>query len=99
MGWKGGQYYRSRRIGPRVVTDYYGGGEIGQAAEMLDQLERERLQAEREELRALEEQDQEDGRIFDQVDNLVTAALLVAGCYKHHGTWRKGRGDGKTNGK
>ena len=102
MIWKtinGGRYlYKSRRVNGRVVTEYHGAGEIADLIDQSDREENRRIKAQREaeraELRALEEQDQADSAIFDQVAQVITAFLLDAGCHKHHGQWRRSNGQG-----
>lgn len=101
MGWEqrgnNRYYYHKRREGHRVISEYVGSGPLAELASTLDELtrqeqclQRERMQRERETIRALDAQ-------VDDVCNsirLVTyAVLLVAGYHTHKGQWRKRRND------
>jgi hypothetical protein len=99
MGWKTinerRYYYKSRRAGRRVKSDYLGSGEsVALLAELyaLDRLDRA---AEREELRAeREESDAEELAVaewFDDVQAVADAAMAEAGFHKHRGQWRRKR--------
>jgi hypothetical protein len=95
MSWEGRgnrrYYYRKRRDGDRVVSEYVGAGELAQTAAILDALEREIRRAERqkrEEARALDAQIDE---VCDLNRALTYAALLVAGYHTHKGQWRRKR--------
>jgi len=101
MGWErrggGMYYYRKRRQGDRVVSEYVGSGPLAELASALDELtreeqslQRERMQQEREAIRAV------DAHVEDActVIRLLTySALLVAGYHTHRGQWRKRRSD------
>ena len=90
---RGTAYYRSRREGQRVVTDYLGSGEAGRLAAEAD----EEARAARRDSRArLEQQAQTDRELdvaIDDVGDLICAlsdALLLCGGYhEHRGRWRK----------
>ena len=99
MGWErrgnGRYYYRKRRLGSRVVSEYVGAGECGDAAARRDALvraERERMQQEqireRERLLALE---QAGAGAEDHVHLVMRAWLLAAGYHTHKGQWRRRR--------
>jgi hypothetical protein len=88
-------YYRKRRKGDRVVSEYIGKGII--AALVSEQVEMERGQrtevqrkweAEKAELKELDTE-------LDQVEGLIrtlTQAILIdAGYHPHKGQWRKKR--------
>jgi hypothetical protein len=89
MGWKRGYYYRSKRKGEHVITEYHGSDLL--AALMFEQDARAQLRRalERAEIQAQKAEDKEVEVIFDQVDEMVRASLLATGCYQHHGQWRK----------
>jgi hypothetical protein len=99
MGWKriNGReyYYRCEREGGRVTTTYFGAGELGMAAELLDAELRAEREAEREEARVeREEADAEERAIaewFDGVQAVADAAMVAAGFHKHKGQWRRKR--------
>ena len=99
MGWErrgsGCYYYRKRRQGSRVVSEYVGAGEHGAAAatrDILARAERERLRQERirerERLLALE---QAGSEAEEQVRMVTRAWLLAAGYHTHKGQWRRRR--------
>jgi len=99
MGWekrRGRKYfYRKRRIGGRVVSQYLGAGPAAEAAAAIDELERlareeqrELLRQERERQRAI---DEKADRACHLIRNLIYAALLLNGYHTHHGEWRKRR--------
>lgn len=101
MGWErrggGMYYYRKRRQGDRVVSEYVGSGPLAELASTFDDLtrekqslQRERMQQEREAIRAL---DAEVEDVCTVIRVLTYAALLVAGYHTHRGQWRKKRND------
>ena len=93
---RGRYFYRSRREGGRVVTEYLGSGTVGQFAAELYELE----QAERREERLrCQQQIEFDGRleqsiqtVTDAIRLLAEAVLLCSGHHTHKGQWRKLRG-------
>ena len=85
-------YYRKRRIGGRVVSEYVGTGPLAEGAAALDELTR-RAQEEKRELLRREQQrqraiDQEVDRACRLIGTLVDAALLLNGYHYHKGQWR-----------
>jgi len=99
MGWEKRRgkeyYYRKRRIGDRVLSEYVGTGPAAEAAAAIDELER----LAQEEERQLFRQERERQRAIDgAVDracllarHLIHAALLLNGYHMHRGEWRKRR--------
>ncbi len=92
---RGGYFYRSRREGGHVVTEYLGCGDIGRTIANLDALDQARRQAER---RMLQQQEAVQNRLDDCIDNagdlvrvITNAALLSNGYHLHKGQWRKVR--------
>jgi len=84
-------YYRKRRQGGHVSSEYVGAGELAGAGAALDALEREVRRAERRrraELRAL---DAQVGQVCDLIRALTDAVLLVNDYHTHKGQWRKKR--------
>ncbi len=88
-------YYRKRRQGSRVVSEYVGAGEHAEAAARRDALaraDRERTRQEqlreRERLLALE---QAGSDAEEQVRMVTQAWLLAAGYHAHKGQWRRRR--------
>ena len=99
MAWEernGNRYYYTKmRIGDRVVSQYFGNGELAQAIAKLSELDRERIQLERtierdkhEEIRTINRQVNE---VCTAIRNITKAALLATGHHQHKGQWRKRR--------
>ena len=88
-------YYRKRRIGDRVVSEYVGTGPDAEAAAALDELKRQTREKERERFRREQEKqlaiDQEVDRVCRLIQNLTYGTLLVHGFHTHKGEWRKRR--------
>ena len=79
----------------RVQREYVGDGIVGEMAAALDAEERaeKRAQAQRwrDERDRLEEADTPFEQMFDQVEFLARASLIVAGYHRHHrAEWRRG---------
>jgi hypothetical protein len=96
MGWErrgnGQYYYRKRRVGARVVSEYVGAGAIGALTAALA--------GQRARQRALARQDREQhGAIDAELDRagaviraLAESALTKAGYHQHkRGEWRRKR--------
>jgi hypothetical protein len=100
MGWKtiNGHryYYKSRRVGGRIETTYFGAEEYGSLMAQIDAIDRLERAAEREKERdEREESDSEEQTIagwFDHVQAVADAAMVTAGFHKHRGQWRRKRG-------
>jgi hypothetical protein len=88
-------YYRKRRRGRRVVSEYVGADELAEALALNDCLER----MEREQAHADVRSEQTQERLVDaQLDQvlahvraLASVALLINGYHEHRGQWRKER--------
>jgi hypothetical protein len=95
MGWERGYYYRSRKVGGRVVRQYVGKGRAALLAARLDAAERAKRQAQadawREERARLDALDAEVEALAAVTDGLVRAALQAAGLHEHKGQWRRKR--------
>ena len=100
MGWeyRNGRryYYRKKRRGGRVVSEYCGAGEyitlmanLEESFRDMARLEREQQKEEREAQRAI---DRELDRVGGELRALVAAALLASGYHQHKGQWRRKRG-------
>ena len=89
-------YFRKRRIARHVVSEYGGGGAIGELAAEQDGRDRVARQERREARRAaLAEERAAAGRVdavCEQIVRAVAAALAAAGFHEHRGTWRRRRG-------
>ena len=87
-------YYRSKREGDRVRSEYVGGGSGGLLFAVMDEKERESRFAEQAELNQAKSEDQEIQDWFDCIERLAGAALLLSGYHRHHrGPWRRRRND------
>jgi len=89
-------YYRSRKIGGRVVKEYVGGGLAGSLAEREDEARRRQRDAERIALRldraAFDAAATAHDELSRAADAMMSAALLAAGYHRHdRGQWRKRR--------
>ncbi len=95
MGWQNGYYYRKKRQGKRIISEYCGTGYAGLLASLQDEKETQKRKAERERFHAQVERenaiDKQIDAIGAQVDALVTAIFLVSGYRKHKRQWRKKR--------
>jgi hypothetical protein len=100
MGWDRQDtrryYSRSRKVGGRVVREYVGGGERGEAAQREDEQRRLELRQQRELERIQREQlltaDAALDALASTMDVLIAAALLSAGYHRHQRTWRRRAG-------
>ena len=99
MGWErrgsGNYYYRKRRVGGRVVTEYVGKGlaaELGTLIYDQTRTERELERSVQEKARAEEE---EIDQAMDELEKLVQAItrgyLIAQGYHTHKGQWRHKR--------
>lgn len=102
MGWedreRGSQYYyRKRREGRRVVSEYVGVGLVAQLAAEMDRTERVHKAAERaqwqREMAAHDAVDKRIDEVCAQVHTLTQAALVAAGFHQHKGQWRRKRNE------
>ena len=96
MSWRGPYYYRARKIGGRVVTQYIGRGKTGELVAMGDDLDRQEREQERDSFLAWKENladlDEPLEELNEMVDKLAHAALLAAGFHQHRrGEWRRRR--------
>lgn len=85
-------YYRSKRRGGQVVTEYAGTGSAGESEALLDELERARQEAERAEwqrqIEADAALDQEIAEYALAVRRTVAAVLLASGYHRPKRQWR-----------
>lgn len=84
-------YYRKRRIGRQVVSEYIGAGLDGEQAAEDDAQARQELQLQREQRRQAEQLDADLRQADELTRALVNAALLLAGYHPHKRTWRRRR--------
>jgi hypothetical protein len=90
-------YYRSRRIGGRVVKQYFGAGIAAYKAAAEDEAARERRIAEADARAAERMRMAEPELLLDALEvatkALMRSTLTAAGYHQHHrGEWRKRRG-------
>lgn len=88
-------YYRKRRIGKTVVSEYVGSGWVGEAAAALDELDQARRKSEQQAQQQVRSQhmkvESDVERLQDYTRALTRAALILAGYHPHKGQWRKRR--------
>ncbi len=94
-------YYRSVRDGEKVRKVYVGAGEIARISYEGDLLRRTVQEAERQrgkvELERLEALAAPVLELSEAAEVLVRAHLIVAGCHRHKGEWRRARGEARTH--
>ena len=82
-------YYRKKRVGRRVVSQYVGSGAVAKIAHMQDLLN----EAERIKIRSLQEEALNIDRKVDEVCRMIRvlmySTLLISGFHTHKGQWRK----------
>jgi len=90
-------YYRKRRIGRRVVSEYIGAGLLAEMQAEQDVQGRERLLEEQRIRCVMRKQAERIDGDLNQAEQLtralVRASLLLAGYHPHSRTWRKRRHD------
>jgi hypothetical protein len=92
-------YYRKRREGDRVVSEYVGGGlvvDLQQKRAEIDKAIREgqAMQLKLERLTA-KQIDHALNEFSDLVDTVTKAVLISMGYHQHHRQWRRRRDGGK----
>ena len=89
-------YYKKRREGERVVSEYVGSGELAEIIDLTTRLEQSRKQQKREEVQAQQASADRINSLVDKhsamVDRMVEAHLLALGYHKHNRQWRRRRG-------
>ena len=100
MGWEkrgnGWYYYRKRRAGRQVLSEYVGGGKRGEIAASLDAATREAREAheerQRKERQTIIKIEEAGSAVGEAIRDVATAWLVAAGYHKHKGEWRRRRG-------
>jgi len=91
----GQYYYRKRRVGSRVISEYLGTGYSAHLMQMLDAYERQEATEKRQAWQATVDADKALDAQLDEVTeavNAVTSAvMLVNGYHQHRRQWRKRR--------
>lgn len=88
-------YYRKRKVGGRVYSEYVAAGSLATMLAGLDAYKRQAAQDEREEARRIIDQeraiDRQIAALISQSDEFVTALMLASGYHQHKRQWRKKR--------
>jgi len=100
MGWeiRNGRryYYQKRRVGRRVVSEYVGGGFMGEAAAVLDEAARLDRVHEVEEFRELKSgdkaRDEQIDNLIASIEDAIRAGLEQMGFHRHKRQWRRKHG-------
>jgi hypothetical protein len=89
-------YYRKRREGRRVVSEYVTGGSAGVMLAKLAAADRAEADARKAQERSAREADEALDGLLDAIGAALKEAasvrLLAAGCHNHKGEWRVIRG-------
>jgi hypothetical protein len=99
MAWvnrpSGRYYYRNRREGGRVTSEYVGGGYLAEMLAIQDEADRAKRAKSAADWRRTIEDDRRQLAALAQVDDLVksaVAAVLIAnGYHQHKRQWRRKR--------
>src|SRR5215467_9268609 len=105
MGWEQrnaqNYYYRKRRVGDKVFSEYVGSGFLGESAAELDEAARQARRQEIEEFRRMKSDDRaRDRHIDDLIASIhiaIGAGLEEIGFHRHKRQWRRRMGESKTN--
>ena len=88
-------YYRKRRVGSHVVSEYIGSGSTARIAAEIDDLKRDKRKLQREiwviQKAQNDAMDKEFNSIINLIMKLTHATLLIAGFHTHKRQWRKRR--------
>ncbi len=88
-------YYRKRRVGRKVISEYVGigGGYAAQLVQLIDDDERQEAEQKRQAWQAIKDHEKELDAMLDDVTKTVNAytgaLLLVNGYHQHKRQWRK----------
>ena len=86
-------YYRKRRVGDQVVSEYVGGGSVGVFVAQADEEKRQEAQQQRQAWQATVDPEKQLDTMLDEVTALVNAyagaLMLATGHYQHKRQWRK----------
>ena len=96
MAWKRGYYYRNKRVGKKIVTEYVGAGYAALLAEQMTERVKQEAERKRQEWQAIKDEQQRlDAMVNDfgkLADAMAHAALLLSGYHQSKRKWRKKRG-------
>jgi hypothetical protein len=89
-------YYKKRREGDRVISEYVSSGELAEIIDLTTRLEQNRKQEIRAGIQAQQMSMDRINSIVDShseaVDRIVELHLLALGYHKHKRQWRRKRG-------
>jgi hypothetical protein len=90
-------YYRKRRVGNKVISEYRGGGEVIQFEVAWQDCRNREREQEREITRAanIAEIDTQLDHLEKRLKVRIASSLLLAGFHRHKRQWRKRRDGGK----
>src|SRR5262249_43390625 len=96
MPWCRGCYFRSRRVGGKVVSEYVGSGPLARAAAAVDEAARQerrgRRAAGQRRMAPADEIEHWAEQGSDEADGMRGAAMRAAGYHRPgRGRWRKNR--------
>lgn len=104
---RGNNYYlyKKRRIGNRVISEYYGGGELARMMQLLEDADREKANEVKEHGRRTIEAErlkhaELDAELEDfhlEAGALQDAIFLINGHHSHSRQWRRKRYAGKSD--
>ena len=90
-------YYRKRRVGRRVVSEYVGSGLIAEKVSEQDEMDRQQRMRDR---KSFENLKVDNKKMDDDLDSLIDVtrayirvSFLLSGFHPHKGQWRKKRND------
>ena len=93
MAWetrRGRQYYyRKKRVGTKVVSEYVGTGQYGQFMELMDLISRQEREEELRQFRDLVTEEKHLAQEFRQSQMKAAQAAESVGIYRRRGEWRK----------
>lgn len=88
-------YYKKKRVGNRVISEYVGGGLVVDLAQKRAEIERGQKQSERElqriERMSMAEIDKQIDDFSRIVDTLMQGELISKGFHQHKRQWRRRR--------
>lgn len=92
-------YYRKRREGDKVISEYAGGDVVGIATYRQEKKEKERQREQLTKVKmSLAEIDAQIDQFSKETDRLVRDWLISQGFHQHKRQWRRKRNGSKTEG-
>lgn len=95
MGWEirgnNQYYYRKMRKGKKVISEYMGSGLLAKEIAFMDKRKKEQKEATRKKKAMITALDVEIEQALKYIKNMTDCILLISGCHKHKGMWRKRR--------